>query len=638
MPRIRRPLAFALALAAVAWPAVTHASITPSAQSVVDRYVAATGGAAALAADTSRHVRGRLNTLELRGTFESWSHAPDRFRTRTSLGTLRIVQGLDGDLGWQTDLESRHVTTLDGPELEHLKGEAYFDNEMWARPGQGGGAVTQGSSSFRDGEEWVSLDVKPPHGRACTLWFRESDSLLARVVIHGEHGDGSQSFDEYRRLGGRRRPTIQRAGDKDWRFTWDPHDAPDQEQETVDSVLVNPPVAATWYAPPASRLAAATWRRTPGVAKLPFRFGSQHVWLRASINGLPPADFILDTGASQTTIDADYAEEIGLTHEGRMSVQGMGGDDDATFGQVASLELLGGADGDGVTLKNFKVSMLGLADDEKPFLWRRMCGLIGYDVLSRFVVEIDYDRQIVTLRDPKHFTYTGKGQALDMKLTQGVPLVHVAVDSVCGGDFLVDVGNAFGVIVHGAAVRRCDLLDRVQGRKQLELYGGGVGAGFVSWVTRLDRIAIGPYVIPKPVVGLTLGTQGMVGSLDVAGNIGSTMLQRFICTFDYDHRKLYLEPGKHFADPERWSRCGTVFARLYDKVIAAGVLHGSAADKAGLQPRDEVTTIDGKPVMSYTPEEMDALFMNGAPGTSHTLAIVRDGAHKTLTLTLQDAL
>src|SRR5258706_9599739 len=121
----------------VAGPCVVRAGITPQAAAIVDRYVAATGGASALAAETALHTRGRIETAKLAGTVESWTQVPDRIVTRLHLGTLRMRMGYDGHVGWRTDLSSKRVRILEGKELAQLASDAYFENGMWARPGQG---------------------------------------------------------------------------------------------------------------------------------------------------------------------------------------------------------------------------------------------------------------------------------------------------------------------------------------------------------------------------------------------------------------------------------------------------------------------------------------------------------------------
>ena len=62
-------------LACLLVPRITLAEIAPAARTVVDRYVEATGGASALAAQQALRSKGRINTMEFHGTFEEWYSA-----------------------------------------------------------------------------------------------------------------------------------------------------------------------------------------------------------------------------------------------------------------------------------------------------------------------------------------------------------------------------------------------------------------------------------------------------------------------------------------------------------------------------------------------------------------------------------
>jgi len=68
-----------------------RATIAPEAQPIVERYVTATGGRAALDAEHSLRVKGRLNTIELRGQSFLW--LPDLSRP-DPLFIIPIVMGL----------------------------------------------------------------------------------------------------------------------------------------------------------------------------------------------------------------------------------------------------------------------------------------------------------------------------------------------------------------------------------------------------------------------------------------------------------------------------------------------------------------------------------------------------------------
>ena len=613
-----------------------HATITPQAQAIVNRYVKASGGDSALRAATAVRVKGRLHAINLDGRFEQWSEVPDRIALRIHLGPLKLRSGYDGHEGWETDLNSRRVRKLEGRELEKLQSDAYFENEMWAREGQGGGTVKQGTASIRDGVSYHSIDVVPPVGPARRLWFSEKTGLLARVITRQDNGESDYWLSEYRPFGGRRRATVQDALDPTLHALLETYRRK-PDRYLVDSVWSVTSFGGEVFAPPASRESPITWLKSGGAAKVPFRYGTRHVWIKVSINGAPPADFLLDTGASLTVIDRDYAAEIGLIREGEFSAMGMGGSDAASFARVRSIRVGGGAK-DGVTLKEFKVGIIRFGEGHEEVMWRKIGGLIGYDFLSRFVVEIDYDKLEVTFRDPKGYAYEGPGEALDLKLLGGIPVVEARLGGECAGDFLVDVGNSFGVIVHGSASRRCGMFRATQGRKQLKILTGGVGASFANWLCRLDSLSLGRFTLAEPIAGLSLSTRGLVGSKDLAGNIGNAVLERFRCILDYERKKLYLEPGRRFAVRDHYSRAGVLLVRLGHKVVVGEVLHGSPADEAGLKPRDEVTAIDGRPALDYTPEELDRLFVEGAVGVTHVFKVVQDGKTSERRLTLADVI
>ena len=53
-------------------PCSASAKPNDAARAIIERYVAATGGRAALVADTVLHVRGRVDDAGVQGTYESW--------------------------------------------------------------------------------------------------------------------------------------------------------------------------------------------------------------------------------------------------------------------------------------------------------------------------------------------------------------------------------------------------------------------------------------------------------------------------------------------------------------------------------------------------------------------------------------
>ena len=608
----------------VALPA--RAAISPEARGVLDRYVEAMGGGAFLEL-RALHTRSTLSAFGLKGATESWMVRPNLHASRTEIGPLKLRDGFDGTTAWRTDPGGK-ILTLDGKDLERLQASAWFEAEGYLLPNQGGGSVAMTGTEKDSTGSYAVLEITPPVGKPRRCWFDAKTGLpVKQETKHDQQTIVGRTL-AWRKVAGvllPERSVTEIAGMPANTIT-----------VTLDSAWVNEEIPAALFAKPTeSGGEPVRWLKTPGVAKLPFEYRSHHVWVRASVNGGPPADFIFDTGASLTVIDSAYAAKIGLETQGRQQAQGAGASGGASFAKLQSLSVAA-ADGDGVELSDVKVGVLSVNDVLGPFFWKDAAGVIGFDFIVRFVDEVDYDRRLLTLYDPKSFAYAGKGTPVPMTLAGHTPVVKMKLDGAIEGEFRVDVGSGSTVDLHTPFVKRHGL-DARAGRS-VAVTGGGFGGTFTSRITRLKKLEIGPFAWDDPVVSLSEAQSGAFTSEDYAGNIGNRLLERFTCTFDYDRRVLYLEPGKKYAEPDRFTRSGFQLARFGDTVKAMQVLAGSPAEKAGLQAGDEVTAIDGKPVGAMTPDDVWAMLDDGKAGSTHTLTVKREGKDVKLKLTLKDML
>jgi hypothetical protein len=625
------PLPAFAAIAAIALvAAVARAEIQEAALPIVQRYVEATGGLERLAAERTLHFKGRIEAIGLTGRWEMWTAAPDRWMRRYTLGSLRFREGFDGKVAWRTDLTDKGVQPLSAAEVARAREEGWFLCERWALGDQGGGSVKKRSTSFGNGDTYDVLEVTPPAGHPRRISVSQKTGFVVRVIQEVDQHTVADQPGTYKRLAGRKRATVYESP------TLVPGEKP-VERMVVDSVWANVEVDSAIFSPPATAERSITWQKARSAVRVPFGYASKSVLVKVSINGAPPADFILDTGASLTVIDKDYAYALGLRPEGDAQVGGIAGTGETRFARVKTIALTG-ARGAAVSLGDFRAMLLDLAEGGRIVLWRKPMGILGADFLSRFVVEIDYDALAVTLHDPARYRYEGVGAAIPFELNAGCPLVDLTLDRGCSGKFLVDVGNSFHFVVHGSMVRSCRLFGAKK-RREVEVMGGGVGGGFTGTLCRLDSLRIGPYAWPEPVAALTLYSSGSIGSKEVAGNIGNSVLERFRCTFDYARQTLYLEPGRRFSERDRVSRFGALFALVGRTVVAGEILLGSAADEAGLHWFDVIVAVDGRPLERWTREEIDRLLEEGEVGSEHEVTYRRfDLPEKTVTVKLKDVL
>jgi hypothetical protein len=600
------------------------ASITPEAATVVERYVTAIGGRAAVEAVRSTHTKATLSAFGFKGTIESWNHWPDKSASETALGPFTLKDGFDGTIAWRIDQNGKFMQR-DGKDLEDEKGSAWFENGLYMAPDQGGGSIAMLSSEHDSSGAWTVLEVRPPIGRARAVWFNTKTGLVDRVVIKTDQQTVTTRLSDYRMDAGVLRPHRQDASVAGMPMN--------NLTATIDSTWVNESINPTRFAPPQQAAADFKFLKGTGPARVPMRYGERHVWVKASIDGGPPEDFIVDSGASVSLLDSAWAASHGIKSEGKMQAIGAGASGDVGFAKLSSIKVAG-SDGDGVEITGQKIAVLALNRYVAPFFWRDAAGVLGYDFISRFVMEVDYDNGALTLYDPKTFAYAGKGTAVPITLAGSIPVVKAKLDGQYEGQFRVDVGSGSTVDLHGPFVKKNGMREKLP--KTVEILNGGFGGTFTSHLARMKKMEIGPYAWIDPLVILSGAETGGLASEDYAGNIGNEILDRFKCTLDYEHRFIYLEPGKRYAEPDRFTRAGVQLARFGDTIRAMQVLPGSAAAAAGIKEGDEVVTLDGKAILTYTQDILSDLFERGAPGEKHTFDVVRDGKKKSMTLRLKE--
>jgi hypothetical protein len=595
------------------------------AREIIERYVEATGGRAALEADSVLHRTGHVVSSGMEGSWQDWRKGSDRILRVDKLGMLRTKVGLDGSIGWRTDFTSKKVGPMEGKDLDALRAAAWFESEEWARDTTW--RVVLGQAAFLSGRSLQSVEIKPPVGPKKAFWFDKTTGLVARVTHTRDQYDWNEEVSGWKKLAGRKRPTIFTTGMPQFPTSF--------SKTTIDSVTATAPRERNAFSRPATTAVPVAWKGAKGKVELPFRYRRGHVWVKLSVNGAPPAEFILDTGAFNTCLDRGYAQTLGLNAEGEHVAEGVGGYD--TFG-FTRLNVLGWTTeaGVGVEVKDLRAGVIELQDALSSAEWGRTAGLLGYDVLSRFTLELDFERQVLVLHDPATYKHTGPGTPIPMTLHGNVPTVELTLNGRCKGEYIVDVGNSTVLTVHAEQVQACNLL--AARRKDVTYLVGGIGGVHQESVCRMDSVQIGPFRMLEPIVGLSTHHQGGSGSKEIQGNIGTTVLERFRCTFDYAGGTLWLEPSKRYAEREAFTRSGLWFTRWAGVVIVHGVVKGSPAAEAGFKIRDVLRAVNGRSIERWSPEELDRVLKNGPAGSQVKVTYERDLKEEDVELTLADVL
>ena len=175
-----------------------------------------------------------------------------------------------------------------------------------------------------------------------------------------------------------------------------------------------------------------------GPVTIPFASDGNEVILPLRING-HEHHFLLDSGAGNSFITAGAAQDCGLTATGSMPALGYGKPTTSGIATKARLEIADAIWMDGQSV--YVLSDPGLAHMLSSL--GNVDGGLGYDLLARFCVTVDYPHKTVTFRAAEHALPPNPDAiVLPVSLANQVPTVAATLDAKHAGRFMVDTGDS----------------------------------------------------------------------------------------------------------------------------------------------------------------------------------------------------
>lgn len=368
----------------------------------------------------------------------------------------------------------------------------------------------------------------------------------------------------------------------------------------------------------------------PNAPPIPFTMEANHIVFNVSVNGRPPIGFILDTGADQNIINSTRLEEFGLKTYAKTATSGGGNSAEYDYVAGATFTL------PGVELRNQHVSTIDQTGLERA-LGVKFGGLLGYDFISRFVVEIDYQNHVITLQDRKTWKYSGTGIMIPVVFDNGIPYAYGSIGVPTKPEipayFVVDFGAAETATLTSAFVKANDLTRLAQTNASVNGPTGLENQFFAQNNVRghLQRLTIGGLTASNVPVNMSVNTKGAYASASFSGTVGESTYSRYHCYLDYPNYRIILEPtpeaNKPF--PERETYGLTLLASGEDlhTYTVAGVRPGSPAEADGFQKGDLISGEDGKKASEFTLHQLrDSL---SYPGQHHAVEVQRSGERRT---------
>lgn len=338
--------------------------------------------------------------------------------------------------------------------------------------------------------------------------------------------------------------------------------------------------------------------------RIPLEIDNNIILLRVSVNKSKPLRFIFDTGASASVISPEWAQKLGLKTEGKVRGTATGGSIEASLIKGVSLSV------EGAEVSNQLIAAISFG----AIPCFEFDGIIGYDFINQFVVEIDYVNRLMNLYDPKSYTYSGKGEVIPLVLDERrTPLTAVKIilegNPPVLANLEVDTGGDGTFVINSPLVEKQKLVAAIP--KTVDSSGVGAGGEQKLLIGRVHAVQLGRLTIENPTVALSRDTEGSGESEENDGIIGGEIFRRFKMILDYSRKQMILEPNNSFNEPYEVGMSGINFASDQTDCTALkieSVVENSAAAEAGLQPGDIITAIDGTQASRISSTELEQVF------------------------------
>ena len=337
---------------------------------------------------------------------------------------------------------------------------------------------------------------------------------------------------------------------------------------------------------------------------LPAQMLDNYLIVEARWDRSGPYHFLVDTGSSVTLVTPALAKRFASTNA---PLDGLHVRVKSAEGAIAELPPatlrrieLGEARFDEVPVLVYDCAPL------TAHLGVKIDGVLGFPLFRDTLLTLDYPRSRVLLQ-PANTTALIPGTSVPLDDSGKTPLIRVRL-----GDrtlvALVDSGSDAPLSLNPVG-----LAPRFVNGPRAGATVGTLTGDRPQQVGRLaETLGIGDFVLPRPIVDLT----------DELSAVGGEILKNFTVTFDQEHDRVIFFRDAHepIVSPSHRS-AGVSFTKTPAYWRVAGVVPGSPAETAGVQPGDLVTRINGEPLAKWdlirfeqlvaTADEIAFTFLNG---------------------------
>lgn len=364
--------------------------------------------------------------------------------------------------------------------------------------------------------------------------------------------------------------------------------------------------------------------------KVPFHFIGNLIILETRLNGTP-LNMILDTGSRYTLItDLNYVPQIVLDEGRIIKIVGYGKGKEFDAYDSPQNELSVGR------AVNSNARIIYIIDSELNLtekLGIPVHGIIGYDLMKDYVVELNFKVKTATFYKPEFFHKkrigkTQKYSSLDIDISLFKPVIQAEVFLSTGNPLpiklMLDTGSWDALWLFENSHNQLKLPPH----HYFDFLGFGINGSITGNRSKIAKLEFDEIEINEPTTSFPDSVSlSHLGQPEFNGTIGSEILRRFNVIFDYPNGKIYLKKNKNFQEPYHFNLAGIEINQPFPQLHyfeVARVYENSPAAEAGILPGDFIVNLNGVKARDLSMDYIYTLFRS-KENKKITVIVNRDG-------------
>lgn len=378
----------------------------------------------------------------------------------------------------------------------------------------------------------------------------------------------------------------------------------------------------------------------PGQDKIeiPFEFRNNFIIVNLIFDDVFPLKFIFDTGSENTIlVKKEFTDILNISYERAFRVLG------ADFEQELVAYLARNINMDLPNLSGQGLDLLVLKDDYfkfEEYTGLKIHGILGMDLFKIFTIQIDYQKQKLTLRRVESFVPPKKFKPLTIQIHKNKPYLMAAAkiknDTISKIKLLIDTGASLSLLLHNNSSKDLVVPEKMIPGK----IGNGLGGYIQGFIGRINQLSFDEFYFNSVITNFQEIDEGVREHINFSRNgiLGNEILSRFTVIFDLARSKIYLKPIKKYNKHFKYDRSGiTLIAsgKELDRFRIKELIPNSPAIEAGLQIGDLVTNVNSFPLGKDDLRRITRLFQKRS-GKKIKVVILRKGQRMVFRFRLRD--